>query len=411
MNLQVMAPRTLAQRFWSFDGQESEGLRYAATVSIWVRWCLLAACLVEISYRVEYGALSHILNSLYVSGFIAANGYVWWKIRTSGRVDPRWLLALSAMDVAMFSFTMFMSGGFDSRYFSMYYFAVALFAWVFTSPYLVFSWTTMVVAIYVGICLMVGDGVDFGQMEEKELYYRVLAMYGVAVSVNLIIRFERVRRLAAVGREREAVQREQELNRQRIEMSQTIHDTTAQSAYTLGLGLEDAIEKAEPLDPELARKLEAMWAVSRSAMWVLRQPIDGGEIFSGSTLGEVLAGHADTFTVIASIPAELVQRGVEPELSTIQRSLLFSIAHNALTNAFRHSEADSVTISLGFGEDALRLAVSDDGTGLPEDYAVRGHGFRNMGTDAERMGGWLEVESDGNGTTVSCTVPYERSKG
>ena len=124
-------------------------------------------------------------------------------------------------------------------------------------------------------------------MEEKELYYRVLAMYGVAMSVNLITRFERVRRLAAVGREQEAVGRERELNRQRIEMSQTIHDTTAQSAYTLGLGLEDAIENAEPLDPELARKLEAMWAVSRSAMWALRQPIDGGEIFSGSTLGEV----------------------------------------------------------------------------------------------------------------------------
>ena len=259
----------------------------------------------------------------------------------------------------------------------------------------------MMAAVYVCLCLVVGDGVEFGQTEEKELFHRLLGMYGVALSVNWITRFERVRRLAAVERERE-------LNRQRIEMSQTIHDTTAQSAYTLGLGLEDAIEKAEPLDSELTRKLEAMWALSKSTMWALRHPIDGGEIFSGSTLNQVLAAHADTFTVITSIPAELVQRGDEPELSTVQRSLLFSIAHNAMTNAFRHSEADGVIISLDFGEDGLCMVVSDDGVGLPEDYAARGHGFRNMRADAERMGGRLEVETNGHGTTVSCAVPYEQ---
>ena len=106
---------------------------------------------------------------------------------------------------------------------------------------------------------------------------------------------------------------------------------------------------------------------------------------------------------------ELVRHGTEPELSTIQRSLLFSIAHNALTNAFRHSGAGSVTIILDFGADGLRISVSDDGTGLSEDYAVRGHGFRNMRADAERMGGSLDVESSGEGTTVSCSVPYERN--
>ena len=36
-------------------------------------------------------------------------------------------------------------------------------------------------------------------------------------------------------------------------------------------------------------------------------------------------------------------------------------------------------------------------------------GFRNMRADAERMGGRLEVvqSETGNGTTVTCTIPYE----
>ncbi len=400
MGIPKMDVRNVTRRFWNFDSQETDGLRYPAAVYIWVRWAFMAAAIVETNYRVEYGALSHILNNAYLLGLIVPSAWVQWRIRTSGRVDPRWLLALSTLDAAAISFTLSMSGGFDSRYFPVVYFIVSLFAWVFTSPYLTFSWTTMIVAVYLSICTAVGDGIDLGSQDEKVLFYRILALYGVAVSVNLITRFERVRRMAAVDRERE-------LNRQRIEMSQTIHDTTAQSAYTLGLGLEDAVERAErSRDPELLAKLEAMWELAKSTMWTLRHPIDGGEIFSGSTLGEVLAAHADTFTVISSIPAELVQRGTEPELSTIQRSLLFSISHNALTNALRHSGADSVTISLDFGQTGLRMAVSDDGTGLPQGYDRRGHGFRNMRADAERMGGRLEVESNGSGTTVRCIVPY-----
>ena len=201
------------------------------------------------------------------------------------------------------------------------------------------------------------------------------------------------------------------MNRQRIETSQTIHDTTAQSAYMLGVGLEDAMEKVDKSNSELGRKLQALWALSKSTMWALRQPIDGGQIFSGGKLSEVLAAHSDTFTVITSTQAEMVQQGTEPQLSTITRSLLFSIAHNALTNAFRHSEAESVTISLEFTGDSLLMSVSDDGVGLPEDYAERGHGFRNMRVDAERLGGSLRVDSYGDGTTFSCTVPLEQDEG
>lgn len=402
MNLLKAAVRTIEKRFWSLGGHDSDELRYAAEVSIWVRWVFLVACIVEASYRVEYGAVSHILITIYFLGMMVPNAYVQWRIRTLGRVDLRWLFVLSAIDAATLTWSMAVSSGFDSRYFAMYYFALALFAWVFTSPYLVFFWITIVATAYVSACLVAGDGIDFGQQEEKELFYRVLAMYGVAVSVNLITRFERVRRLRAVERERE-------LNRQRIEIAQTIHDTTAQSAYMLGLGLEDAMEKADRSNPELANKLEALWVLFKSTMWALRQPIDGGQIFSGGKLSDVLEAQADTFTVITSISAKFVQHGTEPRLSTIKRSLLFSIAHNALANAFRHSEAESVTIYLDFTGDGMLMSVSDDGVGLPEDYAVRGHGFRNMRADAERLGGSLEVESNGDGTSVSCSVPFEQN--
>ena len=160
-------------------------------------------------------------------------------------------------------------------------------------------------------------------------------------------------------------------------------------------------------------KLEATHALSKSTMWELRHPIDAGPIFEGREFGRVLSSHASTFTTITSIPTELVQSGKEPRLSTVTRGLLFSIAHNAMTNAFRHSRAGKVTIALSFEADRLRMSVSDDGIGLPEDYADRGHGFRNMRRDVERMGGSLEAGpgESGRGTTVTCVVPYDTKRG
>ena len=69
-----------------------------------------------------------------------------------------------------------------------------------------------------------------------------------------------------------------------------------------------------------------------------------------------------------------MENGVEPPLSIEAKSLLFSIAHNAL----RHAGASRVLVDLDYGRDEFRLSVSDDGAGLPDDYEERDHGFANM---------------------------------
>lgn len=122
----------------------------------------------------------------------------------------------------------------------------------------------------------------------------------------------------------------------------------------------------------------------------------------------MLGSHTATFARITAVPAEMAQSGVEPALSPEVRTGLFSIAHNALANAFLHAQATRVAVSLDFEPGAIRLSVSDDGVGLPSDYAERGRGFAGMATDAQRMGGRLIVESDGrSGTTITCIVPHQ----
>ena len=410
MNLQSATDNRLAESGLTTERSDPDDLRYGIRISVWVRWFVVIAWLVQLNYRVNFDHPSYFAHTLFAALALALNCYVHYRIETNRTVTWRWALALSVVDATGITAGLAISGGFSNTFFVLYYPALAMFAVVFTSWRLSLVAVTLVALVYATLSLAVAPGVDFGIKEEKVLFMRIIGMYAVVAAVNLVSRFERVRR-------REAVEREQELQRERIEMSQTIHDNLAQSMYMIGLGLETLKEIAEARNEEdrdqLIARIEATHGLSRSMMWSLRHSIDIGSIFEGRELNRVLRSHTSTFTTITSIPADLVQTGEEPHLPAVTRGLLFSIAHNAMTNALRHAGADRVSLALGFGEDRLKMSISDDGIGLPADYADRGHGFRNMRMDAERMGGSLEVGPDesGSGTTVTCEVPYRANAG
>ena len=410
MNLQIALRGVISGSRQALFLTGQDDLRHGATISVWVRWFLLVTWFAQINYRPDFADPNYIPNSIFAATMLALNGYVHYRIVNNRPVTWRWMLGLSMMDAVMISAGLAVSNGFQNGHFVLYYPSLAIFAVVFTSFRLSFLWVTLVALVYASLCLLVEPGLNFEANEEKALFTRIVVMYAVVAAVNLISRFERIKR-------REAVERERELQRERIELSQTIHDTIAQSAYMIGLGLETAIELADARDgdtsDELRSKLAATHALSKSTMWELRHPIDVGPIFEGRELGRVLRSHASTFSTITSIPAELVQSGREPQLPTVTRRLLFSIAHNAMTNAFRHARAEKITISLSFENDGLRMSVSDDGIGLPVDYAERGHGFGSMKADADRMGGHLDIVTgkSGRGTTVTCAVPYRTPLG
>ncbi len=252
------------------------------------------------------------------------------------------------------------------------------------------------------MCLTVGYGLDLDLGQAKVLVGRLAVMYIIVLGIGLITQFERLRWQTAVSSERR-------LRRERIELSQQIHDTTAQTAYMIDLGMHRARKLASESNEDLLAVLDATSALSRSAMWEMRGPIDAGHILEGRELVRVLCSHCATFERITAVPAEIQQSGTEPPLASEIRTGLFSIAHNALTNAFLHAKPARVEVSLNFEPERIKLSVSDDGVNLPDDYADRGRGISGMRADAEQIGGTLSVESaNGQGaTTITCVVPYQ----
>ena len=397
----------ISKRLPSSIASDPDVVQYAAGVSVWGRWFIWLVTLFQFVYRPGFWYYEGHFEYLFLHvPLVTLNGLVHYRLLRSRSVSWRWLLLLSAMDFALITTGIILQHGFEGFLFLAYYPALALFVVVFPSLWLGSAWTTMTAVTYAFVCLKVGLGLDLVAGDEKVLLARLAVMYALVLCVGLVARFERINRQASVRRERA-------LQRERIELSQTIHDTTAQSAYMIGLGIDAAKELAGDSNEELTARLEATSLLSKTAIWQLRHPLDMSRIFDGRELGRTLSSHVATFASITSVSAELTQHGEEPQLSTEARSQLFSIAHNALTNALRHSEAGRVLVDLYFGQHELRLSVSDDGTGLPDDYEGRGHGFTNMRAYAETLGGRLEVEPRGpdGGARITCVMRLRRGKG
>ena len=394
-------------RFWHGSWAGSYDMSYAAGVSVWMRWLVAAlGVYVMVQRPFDFPASQYAAYGMVIGFLIVLNGFFHYRQWSGRTLTWRWMLALSATDVALVTAGVWISGGLSALFTHLlYYPALAVFAVLFTSLKLNLVWVTLVALTYALVSLTVGEGIDWAAREDMTLVVRVVVMYIVVLAVNLVARFERAGRLSAIERERA-------LQQERIELSQSIHDTAAQSIYMIGLGVESARLLAGDSNAQLSETLEATSQLSRSVMWELRRPINMGRIFEGRDLGSVLRAHTETFQRITSVRTKMSQSGVEPALGVETRSGLFSVAHNALTNAFRHSGAGHVDVALDFKRDCIRLTVVDAGVGLPDDYAGGGRGFAGMEAEAKRMGGRLTVTSGGpgEGTSVSCVIPTDATR-
>jgi signal transduction histidine kinase len=91
---------------------------------------------------------------------------------------------------------------------------------------------------------------------------------------------------------------------------------------------------------------------------------------------------------------------------------LFRIAQEAVLNAARHADAQSISLRLAVTGADLELLVVDDGKGFdPLEVARGGTGLRIMRFRAQLVGGYLAVESrPGAGTTLRCRCPVKANR-
>jgi two-component system, NarL family, sensor histidine kinase UhpB len=205
---------------------------------------------------------------------------------------------------------------------------------------------------------------------------------------------------------------------ERTRISRELHDELGQNLTALRLGLDWAHRHLPPGQDRLAARLVRLRELSEATVRSL-QTI-ASELRPGilDDLGLVPAiewlvesfGERTGIAIHASVDVD------DGGCSHDARTAIFRILQEALTNACRHADAKSITVDLRTADEAIELAVADDGRGIavmpPGRRKPRSLGLLGMHERANMVGGRLSVTSEpGRGTVVSLRIPCDLTRG
>jgi signal transduction histidine kinase len=81
------------------------------------------------------------------------------------------------------------------------------------------------------------------------------------------------------------------------------------------------------------------------------------------------------------------------------------VVQEALGNAARHSGGSLVRVEVAEREDLVDVTVSDNGHGFDPAAATAGFGLRGMRERVQLAGGWMTIDSSGEGSVVRACLP------
>jgi two-component system sensor histidine kinase DegS len=103
--------------------------------------------------------------------------------------------------------------------------------------------------------------------------------------------------------------------------------------------------------------------------------------------------------------------GGEERINSSLEITLYRLTQEALNNIVKHSRAKIFNIQLIYGNESIKLIISDDGIGFEIDdlqtkESLAGMGLINMQERIEEFKGKLKIDSSsGNGTVIIVDIP------
>jgi signal transduction histidine kinase len=197
---------------------------------------------------------------------------------------------------------------------------------------------------------------------------------------------------------------------ERNRMAGEMHDTVAQGLAALIVRIDMAMPKLGQDASEARSHLETAAKLARETLLQARRAVWnlGGATREERDLARALERLAQEGSSNGVVGIETRIDGELPELPYQVSDNLFQIAREAVANALRHAEAQTIKVTLTVNPGDLRLDITDDGRGfvtLPQ-VVRRGFGLGIMEKRAKSMGGDYSLTSRlGQGAAISVTIP------
>lgn len=192
----------------------------------------------------------------------------------------------------------------------------------------------------------------------------------------------------------------QEAERERI--SNELHDTVCQDLHVLQFLLED--DESASLCKKIATNVrDVCYSLTPS-------DLNEGILEALISLCHVLQKQSGV-EIVLSIQADVKDNPAFKTFPKDKSLNIYRIAQEIITNAIKHSEAESISVLVRtVDEKSFKIIVSDDGKGFDLKNALKkkNHfGLKNIQTRAEGLGGGVSFNTEkGAGTQVTVTVPY-----
>ena len=204
------------------------------------------------------------------------------------------------------------------------------------------------------------------------------------------------------------------VSEERTRLARELHDTVAQTLYSISLGASrilTLLERSETAHvQDIVQDLLQQASAGQTELRVLLQDLrskDQDQVRGGLT--GALARLATDLGANTACQVRLAL-GDEPDIALSTKATLARITREALQNIAKHARATHVDLTLEVRRTEVMLQVADDGRGFDPSDAHPGHfGLELMREHARAIGGSIEVVSaSGLGTQVCVRVPRQR---
>jgi signal transduction histidine kinase len=202
---------------------------------------------------------------------------------------------------------------------------------------------------------------------------------------------------------------------ERKKISRELHDVIAQTLTGINIRLaslkKDAAVNTSYLDRNISRTQrlveQSVDIVHRFARELRPVVLDD--------LGLIPALHSfmKNFSARTGIRTRLTAFAGVEQLDATQRTTLYRVAQEALTNVSRHAEASQAHVTLQKSDGAICMKIADNGTGFDQKNLPPGGkkgarlGLLGMRERVEMVNGSFTVESTRRkGTTIHARIPF-----
>jgi PAS domain S-box-containing protein len=204
---------------------------------------------------------------------------------------------------------------------------------------------------------------------------------------------------------------------ERRRIARELHDSAGQMTAALMMNI-DQLKLTNGTDGEHARMLWDCDAILqdlnkelRTMSHLLHPPLLD-EVGLCSALQWYVDGFAKRSRIETSLELALDFGRVNSELEIA----IFRVVQECLTNVHRHSGSSKAIVSLKRSQDSVFLEIQDAGKGIPPEkrsHLLRsgpvGVGLRGMRERVLQLGGTLQIDCDGGGTSIRAIFPVAKS--